>query len=461
MNFRLLAFLVTVIEQSIQALPNSVSVDDVFADAHEQLDPYPSWYCQEIGETEQQNPTHAWLDAQAWTFRAVDASLVFCCEWTIAASLSPSVRIVLLHHSPCYFPTMPRELYFSLTQTLIGRGPPLEVMLGCFGYFTGAVFGKGLHPCLRVPINTQTSPRIPPLQKTTRSLLALRTRYCNTWRFVSRAVVYLILYTIAFLAACWRQRPPRLKSTVPSFCSASSALKAHDAVREFTPVSGMRGTAVMTNDQVNLVRQRPSKVAQKRLLQWHFRLGHVAFSTVVKRGFLGCSATGTDADQRPLCASCQLGKGKRLSSGGMHHPRNHESEGGRQDRVLEPGQVVAMDQYESSLRGHTEQSMGCERESNRYCGGTLFYDGATLKIFVRHQTSSSLTAMETIQSKQMFEREARSEGVMIQSYRSDNSIFTTKEFLVLLVLEQEQAGQGLKLSGVGADHSNGSAENRC
>ena len=194
----------------------------------------------------------------------------------------------------------------------------------------------------------------------------------------------------------------------------------------------------MTNDQVNLVRQRPSKVAQKRLLQWHFRLGHVAFSTVVKRGFLGCSATGTDADQRPLCASCQLGKGKRLSSGGMHHPRNHESEGGRQDRVLEPGQVVAMDQYESSLRGHTEQSMGCERESNRYCGGTLFYDGATLKIFVRHQTSTSLTAMETIQSKQMFEREARSEGVMIQSYRSDNSIFTTKEFLVLLVLEQEK-----------------------
>ena len=52
-NFRLLAFLVTVTEQSIQALPNSASVDDVFADAHEQLDPYPSWYCQEIGETEQ------------------------------------------------------------------------------------------------------------------------------------------------------------------------------------------------------------------------------------------------------------------------------------------------------------------------------------------------------------------------------------------------------------------------
>ena len=60
----------------------------------------------------------------------------------------------------------------------------------------------------------------------------------------------------------------------------------------------MRGTAAMTNDQVNLlVRQRPSKVAQMRLLQWHFRLGHVAFGTVVKKGFLGCSATGTDADQ--------------------------------------------------------------------------------------------------------------------------------------------------------------------
>ena len=116
-NFRLSAFLATVTDQSIQALPASISsVDDIFADAHEQLD------CQEIAETEQQNPTQAWLDAQAWTFKVVDASLVFCCEWTIAASLSPSVRIVLLHHLPCYFPTMPR-----------GRGPPLEVMPGCFG----------------------------------------------------------------------------------------------------------------------------------------------------------------------------------------------------------------------------------------------------------------------------------------------------------------------------------------
>ena len=32
-------------------------------------------------------------------------------------------------------------------------------------FFTGAVFGKGLYTCLRFPINTQISPRIPPLQK--------------------------------------------------------------------------------------------------------------------------------------------------------------------------------------------------------------------------------------------------------------------------------------------------------
>ena len=62
--------------------------------------------------------------------------------------------------------------------------------------------------------------------------------------------------------------------------------------------------------------------------------------------------------------------------------------------------------------------------------------------------------METIESKLLFEREALSTGIYVQSYCTDNGIYTSKEFLK----ELDTKNQGIKLSGVGGHHQNGVAE---
>ena len=63
--------------------------------------------------------------------------------------------------------------------------------------------------------------------------------------------------------------------------------------------------------------------------------------------------------------------------------------------------------------------------------------------------------METIESKLLFEREALSTGVYVQSYCTDNGIYTSKEFLKKLINQE----QGIRLSGVGGHHQNRVAEN--
>ena len=195
--------------------------------------------------------------------------------------------------------------------------------------------------------------------------------------------------------------------------------------------------------------------AQKTLLRWHFRLGHASMKIVkwlAVSGFLGTTPAGLEHADFPMCASCQFGKGHRASTPGKTQSVDTAVDGALSDNVLEPGQRVAMDQYVTSQKGRLEHTRGQQPGSAKYVGGTLFVDIATRKILIRHQ--SSLTALETIKSKHMFERMPRSEGVLIQNYISDNGVFTAKEFM----LELEKADQGLRLSGVGGHHSNGTAE---
>ena len=118
---------------------------------------------------------------------------------------------------------------------------------------------------------------------------------------------------------------------------------------------------------------------------------------------------------------------------------------------LNPGDEVSMDQYESSVRGRLPSTRGRERQSMRYCGGTLFFDHASGKIFVRHQVS--LSASETIDSKRSVEREAIQCGVKIKKYHADNGIFKAEEFEDAL----EEDYQTLTKSGIGAHHQNGNA----
>ena len=117
------------------------------------------------------------------------------------------------------------------------------------------------------------------------------------------------------------------------------------------------------------------------------------------------------------------------------------------------GQRVFSYQYVSSVPGRNFNGRGQQQSTLCYKGGTVFADAASSFISLHHQLG--FTANETIHYKLVFEREAASIGNDINEYNTDNGVYTAKDF----TLELEKNNQTLRLSGVGAHHQNGPAEN--
>ena len=68
---------------------------------------------------------------------------------------------------------------------------------------------------------------------------------------------------------------------------------------------------------------------------------------------------------------------------------------------------------------------------------------------IKHQVD--INATETVKAKLTFEREDKSQGVMIHVYHTDNEIFNTSKFTEELFKKQQK----LRFSGAGASHQNG------
>ena len=120
---------------------------------------------------------------------------------------------------------------------------------------------------------------------------------------------------------------------------------------------------------------------------------------------------------------------------------------------LKPGARIHVDHLESSVSGRLVQSFGKEPEHQCTHGSAVFMDAASGYVHVEHQVS--LSATDTIQAKQSFERSAIEYGVNVEAYHSDNGVFTAKEFMK----ELTEKGQGIRLSGSGAHFQNGFVEN--
>jgi len=78
-------------------------------------------------------------------------------------------------------------------------------------------------------------------------------------------------------------------------------------------------------------------------------------------------------------------------------------------------------------------------------GGNIFPDNATGHICV------SLGSSETVKSKLAFERDACDSGIVIGSHHTDNGIFTSKEFMEVVLCQDQKVW----FSRVGAAHQNG------
>ena len=197
--------------------------------------------------------------------------------------------------------------------------------------------------------------------------------------------------------------------------------------------------------------------AQRELLAWHFRWGHISMVTIQRIIRPKTHLLRSEEDQQehlrnpiivrsnfaahncpqPMCAACNLSKATKtkISTKSMSNSTNGAN-------------IVSMDHYQVAYLGRTLRS-----RKRTTVGGTIFVDHGSGRMLVHNQ--ASLDAQSTLVGKQKLDREAQELGFKIKSFVSDNGVFRADEFLLNLNSHQ----QSIHFSGTGAKHQNGVAEN--
>ena len=203
--------------------------------------------------------------------------------------------------------------------------------------------------------------------------------------------------------------------------------------------------------------------AQKELLRWHQRLGHLEFKKIqhlMRTGVLshteGTRSLHTAASkitQVPKCAACLFGKQTIRSAPGKKTVVVRDRAGALRAGNLFPGSEVSVDHFVSSVRGRLFTGYNKGNISNKYVGGCIFVDHASS--YIHTEMQSSLSTHETLRAKLAFERVCRDYGVIPQTYMSDNGrAFTSRDFVEHLSSYKQVS----KFAGVGAHHHNAQAE---
>ena len=203
--------------------------------------------------------------------------------------------------------------------------------------------------------------------------------------------------------------------------------------------------------------------ADKELLRWHNRLGHIGMRKVqflMRTGILATSeatrrlhAATCKLTNLPLCSACQFGKQRCRPEPGKITTIVRERDGALKDRRLLPRQTVSVDHFVCSTMGRLFTSRGCSKDADMYTGGAIYVDMATNLVHVEFQRH--LNTHKTLAATAEFEWMCLDAGVIPQEYLSDNgSAFTSKEYMTHL----RQFSQISRFAGVGAHHHNGVAE---
>jgi hypothetical protein len=192
---------------------------------------------------------------------------------------------------------------------------------------------------------------------------------------------------------------------------------------------------VVSDDNANLTE------GQKELLHWHFRMGHLSFVKVqflMRSGVLAPSkaqrhlhTSACQVKTMPKCAACLYGKQKRRPAAGTVSSMVKDRDGVLKQDDLHPGQRIAVDHFVCSTKGRLFTSRGKTNDNKMFSGGCLFIDHASGYIHVEFQTH--LNTHETMHAKENFELMCRDNGVVPQSFVSDNgSAFTSAGFTAKL-----------------------------
>jgi hypothetical protein len=122
-------------------------------------------------------------------------------------------------------------------------------------------------------------------------------------------------------------------------------------------------------------------------------------------------------------------------------------------KELQPGEVVSIDQMVSAIPGLVAQTTGT-LTTKRYNHAMVYVDQVTRLGYVHLQKTT--TAKETLEGKNAFEAYANSHSVAVRAYHADNGIFRTNKWVDCCI----KARQGLTFAGVISHHENRIAERR-
>ena len=186
---------------------------------------------------------------------------------------------------------------------------------------------------------------------------------------------------------------------------------------------------------------------QDELLRWHYRLGHLPFDRIKQLADKGQLPKRLLTCHTPFCAACQYGKMTK-------RPWRVKGDDKRTAKTATyPGQVVSVDQLESTSPGFIAQLKGALTQQ-RYRYATVFVDQFSRYTYVYLQ--KRITSQETVMAKHAFERAAAQRGVTIKHYHADNGRFADNAF----IQDCQANNQILSYCGVNAHFQNGIAERR-
>jgi len=163
----------------------------------------------------------------------------------------------------------------------------------------------------------------------------------------------------------------------------------------------------------------------QQLLNNHYRLCHLPMD-IIQRITPTSRIFSTEAKtcEIPLCPSCIFGKQHRtyfIRAKSREITKSH----------MKPGELVSVDQFESTLAGRFLPSFTSNlRSPIRYC--TLFCDNVSQIMFAHMQTSTNV--LQTLDGKEKFQCFMRSLGIHVKFYRADNGVFATKDFIQNIII---------------------------
>ena len=184
---------------------------------------------------------------------------------------------------------------------------------------------------------------------------------------------------------------------------------------------------------------------QDELLRWHYRLGHLPFDRVKQLANKGQLPKRLLTCPTPFCAACQYGKMTKRPW------RVKGDNKGAAKTATHPGQIVSVDQLESTTPGFIDQ-LKRTLTQQRYKFATVFVDQFSRYTFVYLQ--KRIISLETVMAKHAFERSAEQRGVKIMHYHADNERFADNAF----IQDCQTNRQSISYCGVNAHFQNGIAE---